>query len=143
MQVKDLQARMGKVDITLEVIEKSEPRTFDKFGKSGKVCNTNAKDETGTISVTLWNEDVDNVNVGDTIKIENGWVGEYQGELQLSTGKYGKLEVVGGGQQTLAEEPTEHTEEQATLPEEEPMQETPTAPEPVDEEPVTDEELVQ
>ena len=36
------------------------------------------------------------VNVGDTIQIENGYVGEYQGEKQLTTGKFGKLTVING-----------------------------------------------
>lgn len=160
MQIKDLQPRMGKVDITLRIIEKSEPRTFDKFGKSGKVCNTKANDETGTISLTLWNDDVDKVELGDTVKIENGWVGEYQGELQLSTGKFGKLEVVSKGQQTLASEPKEESqaelsssnEKEEAKPEpapvetktEESSKEEESAPEEVlDEEPVSDEELVE
>ncbi|MBR9699689.1 hypothetical protein GOV09_04495 [Candidatus Woesearchaeota archaeon] len=94
MAVKDLQARQGKIDITLEIVSKDEPREFEKFGKSGRVCNAKAKDDTGTITITLWNEDIDKVKVGDTIKIENGWVSEWQGELQLSTGKFGKMEVV-------------------------------------------------
>ncbi len=97
MAVKDLQARQGNVTLTLQITEKGDVREFEKFGKAGKVCNAKAKDESGSITLTLWNEDIDAVNVGDTIKIENGWVGEWQGELQLSTGKFGKLEVVSSG----------------------------------------------
>ncbi len=96
MQVKDLQPKQGNVDITLEVTEKAEPREFEKFGKPGKVCNAKGKDETGTVTVTLWNEDVDKVNVGDKITIKNGWVSEWQGDLQLSTGRFGQMEVEKG-----------------------------------------------
>ena len=94
MAIKDLEARQGNVNLTLEIIEKEEPREFEKFGKKGKVCNATAKDATGSIKLTLWNDDIDKVNKGDTVKIENGWVGEWQGELQLSTGKFGKIEVI-------------------------------------------------
>jgi len=94
MQIKDLQPKTGKVDIELEVVEKDEPREFTKFGSVGKVCNAKVKDETGEIKLTLWNEQVDQINVGDKIKITNGYVSEYQGEMQLSTGKFGKLEKI-------------------------------------------------
>ena len=40
------------------------------------------------------NEQIEQVNVGDTIKITNGYVSEFQGEMQLTTGKIGKLEIV-------------------------------------------------
>jgi ssDNA-binding replication factor A large subunit len=95
MEVKDLKPRTGKVDITLEITEKSEPKEFAKFGSVGRVCNAKGKDATGTISITLWNEQIDNVNTGDTVHISNGYVSEYQGEMQLSTGKFGQLEIVG------------------------------------------------
>ena len=109
MEIKDLQARQGNVDIELDIIEKEEPRTFEKFGKEGKVCNCIGKDATGQVKVTLWNEQADQVNQGDKIKVSNGWVGEYQGELQLSTGKFGKLEVIGASEQK--EEPEEKKED--------------------------------
>ena len=94
MAIKDLQPRQGKADIEAEVIDKEEPRTFNKFGKEGRVCNATIKDATGTIKLTLWNEQIDQVNVGDKIKISNGYVNEWQGEMQLTTGKFGKLDVL-------------------------------------------------
>ncbi|MBS3157661.1 hypothetical protein J4206_00050 [Candidatus Woesearchaeota archaeon] len=95
MAVKDLQPRQGKVDITLDIVEKGEIRSFNKFGKEGSVCNATGRDDTGTIKVSLWNDEITKVNVGDKIKITNGYVNEWQGELQLSAGKFGKLEIVG------------------------------------------------
>src|SRR3989338_11139127 len=95
MAIKDLQARQGKVDITVDVMEKSEARTFNKFGNSGRVANAKVRDESGEITLSLWNDDIDKVSVGDKVHITNGWVSEYQGELQLSTGKFGSLEIVG------------------------------------------------
>ena len=58
------------------------------------------------------------------IHITNGWVGEYQGELQLSTGKFGKLEVVGEApaEETTAPESTPEPAPEPT-PEQEPIQE--------------------
>ncbi|MBT3304014.1 DNA-binding protein [Candidatus Woesearchaeota archaeon] len=117
MEIKDLKAKTGNVDVVVEVAEKAEAREFEKFGKSGKVCNATVKDSTGTVTLTLWNEDVDKVNVGDKIHIENGWVGEWQGELQLSTGKFGKLEVVSGDTPATEAAPTESPDEAEETPE--------------------------
>jgi ssDNA-binding replication factor A large subunit len=95
MKVSELQARQGDVNIILEITEKGDERTFEKFGKTGRVCNAKGKDEEGDeISLTLWNEQIDQVNVGDKVKVTKGYVGEWQGEKQLSTGKFGTLEVV-------------------------------------------------
>lgn len=99
MQIKDLQPRQGKVELVVEVIEKGDTREFDKFGNKGKVCSAKAKDASGEIILSLWNEQIDKVKVGSTVKITNGYVSEFQGEKQLTTGKYGKLEIVSEGEE--------------------------------------------
>ena len=50
-------------------------------------------DETGSIKLTLWNDQINLVNVGDNIKIENGYITSFKGEIQLNVGKFGKLTV--------------------------------------------------
>ena len=94
MQLSELRPRHGKVDIEAEVTEKGEVRTFDKFGKQGRVCNATIKDASGQIKLTLWNDEIDQVNVGDKVKITNGYVNEFQGEMQLTAGRFGKLEIL-------------------------------------------------
>ena len=101
MEIKDIQPNTGKIDLTLEVVKKEPPRTFDKFGKKGKVCNAVARDTSGQITLTLWNDDVEKIKVGDKIRVENGWCSEYKGEKQLSAGKFGKIEVVGKSADTV------------------------------------------
>lgn len=93
------------MELTAEVTDKGEAREFEKFGKRGKVCTAILKDASGEVKLSLWNEQVDQVNLGDTVKITNGYVNEYQGEKQLTTGKFGKLEVLGKAE--AAGKPTE------------------------------------
>ena len=95
MQIKDLTPKMGNVDVTIDIIDVQTPREFQKFGKPGKVATAIAKDETGDIKLTLWNDDIDKVKAGDKVHLTNGYVNEWQGEMQLTTGRLGKLEVVG------------------------------------------------
>ena len=95
MQIKDLKPKMGNVDVIADVVDVGDSREFNKFGKPGRVATAIAKDETGDIKLTLWNEDIDKVKSGDKIHLTNGYVNEWQGEMQLTTGRMGKLEVVG------------------------------------------------
>ena len=94
MEIKDLMPRQGKVDITVEVVEKGEIKEFEKFGRQGRLCEIKVKDSTGEIEMTLWNDQIDKVNVGDKLKITNGYVSEFQGQKKLTTGKFGSLEIV-------------------------------------------------
>lgn len=94
MKISELKPKQGKVDIEVEVIDISDVRVFEKFGSAGKVANATVKDGSGEIKVTLWNEDIGKVKVGDKIKITNGYVNEFQGEKQLTAGRFGKLEVL-------------------------------------------------
>jgi replication factor A1 len=107
MEIKDLKPNSGNVDLVLEVVDKEEPRSFEKFGKEGRVCNVKAKDGSGEVKMTLWNEDVDKVNAGDKIHLQNGWCSEFKGEVQISSGKFGKIEVVGqGSPEVLTNDPS-------------------------------------
>ncbi|MBR9692143.1 hypothetical protein GOV06_05155 [Candidatus Woesearchaeota archaeon] len=95
VQIQDLEVRQGDVDIVIEIVEVGEIKEFQKFDKSGRVATAKAKDETGEIKLSLWNEQIDQIKAGDKVHITNGYVNEFQGEKQLTTGKFGKLEVVG------------------------------------------------
>ena len=104
MQIKDLKPKQGNVDIIIDVVDVGEPREFQKFGKPGKVSTAIAKDETGDIKLSLWNEDTERIKAGDKIHLTNGYVNEWQGEMQLTTGRLGKLEVIGKADADLNKE---------------------------------------
>ncbi len=95
MKVSDLKNGTKVDDIELKVVNKEEPREFtSRYGSTGKVCNATGEDETGQIKITLWNDEIEKIDVNQKIKISNGYVKEWNGELQLSAGRYGKLEVL-------------------------------------------------
>ena len=94
MKLSELKPRMGKVDVEVDVKAIEEPRTFNKFGKDGRVCNATISDGESEMKLTLWNEEIDQVKVGSKLKITNGYVSEFQGTMQLTAGKFGKLEII-------------------------------------------------
>lgn len=96
MNISDLKAGASNVDVEATVTEKDEPReVVTKYGKRLSVANAVLKDDTGSIAISLWGNTIDTVNVGDKVKVTNGYVSEFRGTPQLSTGKYGKIEVIG------------------------------------------------
>ncbi len=95
MEIKDLKPNTGKVDLVVQVVEVEKPRSFEKFGKKSKVCNAKLKDGSGEVKMTLWNEEVELIKPGDKIHLQNGWCSQYKDELQVSCGKFGKIEILG------------------------------------------------
>lgn len=87
---------MKRVEVEAQVVDKGPTRQVQSKFKDEvyNVADAIVQDETGTIKLTLWNEQIDQVNVGDRIKIENGYVTSFKSETQLNVGKYGKLTVL-------------------------------------------------
>ena len=94
MKISEIKPRQGNIDIEVKVEEIGEAKEFEKFGRKGRVATALVSDDSGKIQLTLWNEDIDRVKEGDKIKITNGYCGEFQGEKQLTAGRYGTLEIV-------------------------------------------------
>jgi replication factor A1 len=96
MNICDIKEGDNEINVEGEITEKTYAREVrSKFGyRPLMVADATLKDETGSITLTLWNEQVSQVMVGDKVKIENGYAKSFRNVLQLSTGKYGKLTVI-------------------------------------------------
>ncbi len=95
MKIKELRDKMRNVTIEGKVMEKSDAHeVLSRFkDETYKVASAIIGDETGTIKMPLWNEQIDKVNVDNMVKVENGYVSSFRGEIQLNVGKFGKLTV--------------------------------------------------
>jgi len=102
MKISELKTGQGNIDVEGTIKEVGEVRNFNKFGRELKVANVVLADDSGSIKLTLWNDDVDKFKEGEVVKITNGYVNEFQGEAQLTSGKFGKVEKVGEGKATEA-----------------------------------------
>lgn len=94
MNVSELKPGTGNVSLEVEVASKDEEREINKYGRKLRVCNFSVKDDSGSITLVLWNEEIDKVKEGDKLQIENAYVNEWQGTPQLTLGKFGKLNVL-------------------------------------------------
>lgn len=96
MKIAELRDGLRRVDVEGQVVETSEPREVrSKFtGETYRVAEATISDDSGTIKLVLWNEQIGQVKVNDTVKIENGYTKSFRGEVQLNVGKYGKLTIL-------------------------------------------------
>lgn len=93
--VSDLRTGMKQVNLKAEVLEIAKPTlVFTRFGNYASVANALISDETGTIKLCLWNEQINSISVGDAVQIENANVSMFRGERQLRIGKHGMLNIV-------------------------------------------------
>ena len=94
-RIKDLKAGMKQVDLKAKVLQTPAPtRVHTKFGTTVNLLNVLIGDETGTITLTLWNQQIQMVSKGDQITIENARVATFRGERQLRIGKSATLHVI-------------------------------------------------
>ncbi len=95
LQVRDLRDGMRRVDAEGEITEISDPRTVNlRTGGEARVADTMLKDDTGTIKLSLWDDQIDMVKQGSKVRVTNGYTNSFRGELRLNVGKYGRLEVL-------------------------------------------------
>jgi replication factor A1 len=94
MKISDLTNGQGNVSISGIIKEVGEKRSFNKYGRNLTVCHALLEDDSGNVKLTLWNDDADRFKEGDQIKLTNGYVKEFQGEKQLTSGKFGVIEKV-------------------------------------------------
>lgn len=95
LQIKDIDAKVRCVNLKVKVVGKSIPRyVFSRFGDALTLSTATISDGTGSMRMSLWNAEIDRVSIGDTVQINNGRVRTFRGELQVSLGRKGRLEVV-------------------------------------------------
>ena len=94
MKISELKPGMRRVEVEAKVLNLSEARDVTtRAGEQSRVATADVTDDSGTVKLTLWNEQIDQVKVNSSVKIENGYVTSFRGETQLNVGRYGKLTV--------------------------------------------------
>ncbi|MAH42374.1 DNA-binding protein [archaeon] len=93
-KIKELDSNSRSVNLTATVVKMEEPREITtKFGRT-MVANADIEDDTDKIKLVLWGDQTQACKEGDKIKVTNAYVKEWNGEKQLSIGKYGKMEKI-------------------------------------------------
>lgn len=92
VKIKDLTPQSKRVDVGAKVLEVSEPKDIPgKFGNSRKVAEATIADETASIILSLWDNQIGTIAKDDVVEIKNGYVSLVRGHMRLNVGKYGQL----------------------------------------------------
>jgi len=95
VKINELRDNMRRVDAEGEVADISEPRTVNlRTGGQARVAEADLRDDTGTIKLSLWDDQIDMVKIGARVKVENGYTNSFRGEIRLNVGRYGKLSIL-------------------------------------------------
>jgi replication factor A1 len=94
-KVGELTPASRAVNVKAKVVSKSEVRNIaaGRDGAPHNVCDALVGDETGSVYLTLWDDNIEKINEGDTISVGNGYVTLFRGNIRLNIGRYGTIEV--------------------------------------------------
>jgi len=74
------------------VVSVGEPKeVMGKFGDPRKVCEAVVGDDTATIILSLWNEQIGTIAKDEVVLVDNGYVSLVRGHMRLNVGRYGNL----------------------------------------------------
>jgi replication factor A1 len=95
VKVEALTPNSRGVNIIVKVVSKSEIRSVTGRDYSvRRVTDALVGDETASVYMTLWDEKIDAINDGATLRITNGYINLFRGNMRLNVGKYGSYEVL-------------------------------------------------
>ena len=97
MKVESLTPSSREVNTVVKVVSKSQVRNVTGRDYAiNRVADALVGDETGCIYLTLWNENIDKINEEATLRVTNGYVNLFRGNMRLNIGKYGSFELLEG-----------------------------------------------
>ncbi|MDH5390257.1 MAG: DNA-binding protein [Candidatus Bathyarchaeota archaeon] len=95
MNIRDLKPGMSSVNIRVTVSEILKPKQIiTGKGVEHEILEAKVEDETGAITLVLWNEKILPLKVGDVLQIGNGFMTSFKGDWKINVGKYGEITKV-------------------------------------------------
>jgi ssDNA-binding replication factor A large subunit len=88
MKIAELEENSKVVNLNVEIqtLEDVQNTETGKTLQEGVVS-----DDSGQVKITFWDDQVGKYKQGDKITMVTGWCKSFEGELQISSGKFGKI----------------------------------------------------
>jgi len=94
--VKDLTPASKSVNLTVKVVSLGAPQSVpSRDGGTRSVTEAVVGDETGTVIMSLWDDQASIVSAGTVLRVENGYVALVRGHVHLNVGRYGRMTASG------------------------------------------------
>ena len=94
-KIEKLSPNSREINTIVKVVSKSEIRNVSgRDYTQRRVLDALVGDETGCVYMTLWDDNIEKVNVENTLSITNGYVNLFRGNMRLNIGKYGSFKLL-------------------------------------------------
>jgi len=94
VKISDIQPDMRNIEVTGRIVRIGERRQVQtKFGPA-EVTTATLEDETGSINLSLWRQQIDLVKEGDNVKLTNAFARTFGGQPTLNIGRGGQIITV-------------------------------------------------
>ncbi len=94
VKIESLGPNSREVNVIVKVVSKTETREVTGRGGSHRVADALVGDETGCLYLTIWDDNIEQINEEDTVSITNGYVNLFRGNMRLNIGRYGSFKVL-------------------------------------------------
>jgi replication factor A1 len=96
IKVGTLKSNLTNLKVVVKILSIGEPRviTSRRDRSEHRVTEAVVGDDTGCVLLTLWDNQIDALNIGDVYEIKNAYTNLFHGSLRLNMGKYGTAEKV-------------------------------------------------
>jgi len=93
MKIEEIESGMNSISVEGKITDISEERRVRTRYGQRSVADATLEDDTGSIKLSLWEENITTVSIGDKVKINGAYVTEFRNQLQLNIPRSGKLEI--------------------------------------------------
>lgn len=91
MRISELEPNTKVINlvVTLESIDEPSKTPNGTAYQNGIVT-----DDTGQVKIVFWDDQVSKFRAGDKLLMSTGWAKTFMDEMQISSGKFGKITIV-------------------------------------------------
>jgi ssDNA-binding replication factor A large subunit len=109
IKVSEIGPYTRSVNVRVQIVNYGTERSvkFSKDKSTHRVAEFLVGDETAVIYLTLWDDQIDEIDAGKSYVVGNGYANVYQDRLTLNVGRYGQL--------VESEEPVEDVNEEVNI----------------------------
>ena len=91
VKIRDIQSGMENIEVIGRVTNLSEKRqVFTRYGPAN-IATASLRDETGSIHLNLWRQQIDSVSEGKVVRAINAFARIYNDRLELNIGMTGRI----------------------------------------------------
>ena len=93
-KVEELTPESDQIEITGKIAELPTPRAVSTRYGQKRIVTVVFEDDTGSIDLTLWEEEIDAIEEGAEVQIKGAYVREWADDIQLNIGRDGNIEKI-------------------------------------------------